>query len=287
MAGRSGRAIAIAVLVIGFGAGALASWFMIGARPRVGAFVDAVAVDGGALAIRKEKTSDRAFAELWRVDGDRVVSGWSGLVPRYAGRPGVITAAATRAVATVRVIRGGRPQLFAFDLVHGAKIASFELDRTLPASPAAWTLPSVGTIGADEHAIEALADGQGGGVLIAVDLGKRALVWRKTVPWTPARVWIAGDTVGAADASGAQQAGFALATGDALAAPPAPPAGLGEGLTYDAATRTLRAAGGATYVLPPDALTPEPYHVGHGLIWIVTPAGLTALSTTDLAVRAR
>lgn len=285
MAGHSGRRIAILVLVLGFGAGALATWFMIGARPKAGAFIDAVATPDGALAIRHERSSGRAFVELWRLaDDDRLRPGWSGLVPPYAGRPGVIAAAATHAVATVRVIRGGRPQLFAFDLVHGDKIASFDLDETLPARPEAWTLPAVGTTGADVHTIEALGDGKGGAVLIAADLDRRSLVWRRTLPWAPSQVWIAGDAVGATD--GAHQAGFALATGAPVDPPAAPPPGLGEGLTYDAAHRTLRAAGGATYVLPADAETPQRYHVGRGLIWIVTPGGLTALSTADLTVRA-
>ena len=33
-------------------------------------------------------------------------------------------------------------------------------------------------------------------------------------------------------------------------------------------------------------MSAKPYHVGHGVIWIITPTKLTALATTDLAVRA-
>ncbi len=284
----SGRRIAIFVLVLGFGVGGLASWFMLGARPVPGAFVDAVATPDGALAIRREKSSDRGFVELWRERDHRLYRTWSGLIPHYAGHPGMMAAAATRAVATVRVTRGGRPQVFAFDLVHGAKIDSFDLDPSLPPSPAAWTLPTVGTTGADDHAVEAVATADGGAALIAVDLAHRATLWRRTVPWPPTRVWIAGNAVGAADdRDPSHVAGFELTTGAAIAPPPPPPPGLGEGLTYDPARRELRAAGGQVLALPADAEEPQPYHVGHGLIWIVTPAGLQARTTLDLALAAQ
>lgn len=282
MASYSGRRIAIAVLILGFGVGGLGAWFLMGARPVPGAFIDAVATPDGVLALRHERSSSRDFCELWTADEDHHLRRhWSGLIPPYAGRPGVMTAAATREVATVRVIRGGRPQIFAFDLVHGQKIDSFELDPSLPPSPAAWTLPAVGTTSADAHTIEALATGDGGAVLLALDLAHHASTWRQTLPWTPARVWIVGDAVGASD--GSHQAGFALQTGAPIAAPAAPPPGLGDGLTYDPARRELRAAGGQVYALPADAVEPRPYHVGAGLIWIVTPGGLRALATDDLS----
>lgn len=282
----SGRRVAIAVLVIGFGAGALASWFMLRARPVPGPFIDAVATPDGALVVRHEAKSDRAFVELWIGHGEKLARRWSGLTPRYAGHPGMIAAAATRSVATVRVIRGGRPQVFAFDLVHGAKLASFELDQTLPDAPSAWTLPTVGTVGADSHAIEALGTADGGAALIAVDLDGRRLTWRRTLPWQPARVWIADGKVGAATADGAQQAGFDLASGEPTAAPPAPPAELAPGLTYDAARRELRAAGGQTFALPADAVEPRPYHVGLDVLYIVTPRVVQARSVADLSLRA-
>ncbi len=286
MASYSGRRVAIIVLVVGFGAGGLASWFLIGARPVPGAFIDALATPDGVLAIRHERSSDRDFVELWteQEEAPGLRRHWSGLIPRYAGHPGVMAAAATRAVATVRVIRGGRPQLFAFDLVHGSKIDSFDLDPTLPIAPEAWTLPEVGTTGADAHTIEALATAEGGAVLIAVDLAGHALTWRRTLPWAPTRVWIDADVVGAT-ATG-HEAGFELMTGAPMAAPAPPAAGLGDGLTYDPARRELHAAGGQVYALPADAVEPRPYHVGYGLIWIVTPAGVRGLATADLSPRA-
>lgn len=277
----SGRAVTVVVLALGLGLGALASWFLVGARPEPGAFVDAVVTPDGALAIRHEHASARGFFELWRVDDGRLRRVWSGMVPRYAGKPGVIAAAATRAVATVRVIRGGRPHLFAFDLVRGAKIASFELDPSGPADPAVWSLPTVATAGAEAHTIEVVGTGGGGSALIAVDLGRRSLVWRRTLPWTPTQVWLVGDRVGAASAT--DSAGFDLASGAPGPTPPPPPPGLGDGLTYEPTTRTLRAAGGQTFALPADAIEPRPYHVGHGLIWIVTPAGLVPLASRDLS----
>lgn len=284
MVSYSGRRIAIIVLVIGFGAGGLASWFLIGARPVPGAFIDAVATPDGALAIRRERSSNRGFVELWRDKGGKLYRRWSGLIPHYAGHPGMMAAAATKTVATVRVIRGGRPQMFAFDLVHGAKIESFDLDPSLPDSPLAWTLPTVGTTGAEDHAIEAVATSDGGAELIAIDLPGRSTLWKRTLPWQPTRVWVTGNVVGADD--GTHRAGLALLTGAPTEPPAPPPPGLGEGLTYDPARRELRAAGGQTFALPLDAEEPRPYHVGHGLIWIVTPGGLRALATADLTLRA-
>lgn len=271
------------VLIVGLGVGALGSWWMIRARPRPGRFVDALATEPGAIVVRGEVSSQHSFVEVRDLDGDHPRLRWRGLVPTYAAVPGhgAVAVAAAPGVMTVRVRRGGHPRVFAFDIVNGAKLDSFDLIEGAPPDPAAYTLAGVATVGAGGHAVEVVARPGGGGRLIGVDLTGRRLVWRRDLAEAPVRAWADREQVVVAGAGGDRSA-FSLTSGEPVAAT-APPPDLG-GLTYDPGRRELIAPGGQRYPLPEGAVAPAPYHVAGGRIWVVTPAAITVLAIADLHV---
>lgn len=181
----SGKIIVAIVLTLGLGVGAIGAWWVVTSRPQPGAIIDALAVPGGALVVRHEKSSDRAFLELY--DGAKLR--WRAQVPTYAGSPGRLAMAASPRSVIVRTLRGGKPYVFAFDTAGGAKIDSFPLDGS--------QLEAVATVSSGgRHAAELLGDGAGGALVIGVDLDARGLTWRATVPWIPTNAWFAkGETL--------------------------------------------------------------------------------------------
>lgn len=276
---RSGRVVVATVLVLGVGLGALGVWFMAGARPVPGAFVDVLALpDGSAVVIRREQKSDHAFVEVR--DADRVR--WRGLVPRYAGTPGARAFAASTDVVTVRVVRGGHPHVFAFDARTGRKITSFDLTTGEPPDPAAYTLPKLATVGQGDRAVEILARPGGGARLILVELSGRRLAWKTDVPEVPDDVWIDGDEVIAR--TGPSLRAWKIADGtpttpNSAGLPPPLPArlflhDLGYGID-----------GELRYSMPAGAAPPRAYHVAAERIWIVEPEQLTVLDFGFTPVR--
>ena len=139
----SGRLVVAVVLTIGVGVGALGSWWLVRSRPVPGDFIDAVATpDGGAVVIRHERGSKNDFVDVYGRDRLR----WRALIPRYAGAVGTPAIAATSEVVTVRVVRDGHPNVFAFDIEHGRRLASFDLAEGEPADPAVYTKPGLATV---------------------------------------------------------------------------------------------------------------------------------------------
>lgn len=246
MRGRSGTIIVALVLALGLGVGGIGAWWVVHARPRPGEFIDVLATNEGAVVVRREQSSDRAFLEVY--DGSRLR--WRGMVPRYAGKPGAIAVAASRRSVTVRVVRGGHPHLFAFDAASGSKVDSFDLAPTAPTDKDAYTLPTVATVSDGTRGAEILAAPGGGTEVIGVALDERRLAWKKTLAGTATDAWITGDTL-------VVQAGttrHALKLVDGAETPP--PAGD-----------------------PP----PHPSNTAGGRVWNVTPRAITVLdaSTRD------
>lgn len=202
------------VLAIGLSVGALGSWFMVHARPVPGPYIDAMALpDGGAVVVRHEKGTGHAFLEVRGPDKLR----WRGLIPSYAGAPGTLAIAASGAVTTVRVVRGGHPHLFAFSTATGDKIASFDLADDAPWDAKAYTLPGLATVNGGNRSVEVLARPGGGARLILVELYERRLAWKVDLAKPPQRVWIAGDAV-IAETAGVRSA-WAVPTGAPMPAP--------------------------------------------------------------------
>ncbi len=181
MAARSGRLVVAIALALAFGLGGLGSWWLVRSRPTPGDFVDAIATpDGGAVLLRRER-ADRYFLEVHGPDRLR----WRALVPRYAGAVGTPAIAATPSVVTVRIVRDGRPQLFAFDTARGSKLASFELLEDAVSDPAGYTAAGRSTTFAGGWSAEVLARPDGTARLIAVELDAQRLAWKVEVAAWP------------------------------------------------------------------------------------------------------
>jgi hypothetical protein len=210
-------------------------------------------VPEGAVVVRKEAKSANAFLEVY--DGSRLR--WRGMIPPYAGRPGVIAVAASMRSVTVRVARYGHPYIFAFDAGTGAKIDSFDLVPDAPADPAAYTLPTVATVSNGVHGAELLAaPGGAGTMVIGVALNERRLAWKKTIAGVPATdAWIIGDTL--VVQAGPVRHAFALLDG----ADREPPTG-------DAPPHATNTAGGRTWTVAPRAITVMDSGTGHPMATI-------------------
>lgn len=260
---RNGRVVVVIVLAIAFALGGLGSWWLVRARPEPGAFLDALALpDGGAVVIREERGTEHAFIEVH--DRDRLL--WRGLVPHYAGRPGTMAVAVSPAVLTVRVARGGHPHLFAFDTRTGSKITSFDLMVDEPPDAAAYTLPSIATVGAGDRSVEVLARPGGGARLVLVELRERRLAWKVDVAAPPDEVWVTDTAVVAR--TGSARAAWHVVTGTPIEAPSTPPP-----------SREV------SWPVPPDAVPARAYHRGGDRTWVVRRSVITVLDASLAPVK--
>lgn len=276
MATRSGRLVVAIALTLAFGLGSLGAWWLIRSRPTPGAFVDAVATaDGGAVLIRRER-DDRFFLEVHGPDRMR----WRALIPRYAGAVGTPAIAATPRVVTARVARDGHPFVFAFDTVHGAKIASFDLVDDGPGDPAAYTAPGRATVFGGGWSVEVLARPDGGARLLGMQLDAHRLAWKVELAAWPDAVWLDGAQVVAR--TGEARAAWQLTDGTSVAPASAAPTPAAPGLRFDG--RTAR-WGDASYTVPPAAIAPQPYHAVGDRLWVITPDRVTVLDRALTVVR--
>ncbi|HWO26033.1 MAG TPA: hypothetical protein VNO30_45210 [Kofleriaceae bacterium] len=113
-----------AIALAGAAVAGLAVWYMVRAKPQVGAVIDTIRIDDrAAFVVRAEAGGDRNFVELR--DGDRLV--WRALVPPYAGRPGAPGIAWNQIAVSVRVLRDRRAEVFALSMHDAAKLGGFKL----------------------------------------------------------------------------------------------------------------------------------------------------------------
>lgn len=115
--------IGIAIVTVGAAVAALGVWYMMHARPKVGAVIDEIAIDGGKLVVRAEDGGPRSFVEL-HLGGELK---WQAMIPHYAGARGRRAIAWSPDAVTVRVERNGRAEVFAFAMRDAAKIGGFRL----------------------------------------------------------------------------------------------------------------------------------------------------------------
>ncbi|MBK9034596.1 MAG: hypothetical protein IPL61_25565 [Myxococcales bacterium] len=273
MATRSGRLVVAVVLVIGVGLGALGSWWLVRSRPVPGPFIDAIALpDGGAVVIRHEQGTSRDFVEVHGRDHLR----WRALIPPYAGSIGTVAVAATNKVVTVRVLRDGHAHVFAFDIVHGSKIASFDLTELAPADPRGYTVPGLATVSAGAWAVEIVAQPEGGVRLFTMELDEHRLAWKVELPTVPSAVWF-GDGGQVRARLGDEVVAWNLTDGkpEAPASLDAPATGSPAG-GYVTADGFGWSGGGKTdFAVPAGAVPPQAYHLGSGRAWVIEPERLS------------
>jgi hypothetical protein len=289
----SGRVVAVAVMVLGVAAGSLGVWWMSRSRPEPGAYIDVLALGAdAAVAVRHERGGTRSFLELI----DRGRPRWNALVPRYVDPPRGIALAASADAITVRVVRGGLPEVFALDARDAAKLGGIHLAAERPAHRTGYTLPAAATVAVAGVAIELIGDDGVWAELIGVRQQSGKPAWRQ--PLGPEHIDSVtppdGPDGGVTVRQGSRVRSFAPATGALLAdrtdaAPPAAPA-LRAGavtLTFDPSTRALTALDGdrplAAVRWPADARAPQPHHAADGALWMVLPDRVVLLDPRSLA----
>jgi hypothetical protein len=170
-----------AIVIGGLAIGGIAVWYWRHAQPVAGDLVHAGRCrnpggDSGFVAIRSERDGDRSFVEMHArgSDGvDRVI--WQALIPHYAGSRDRTAFACGKAALTVRVERGGRAEVFGFELGSGEKIGGYRLAsehepiRVEPTGPI--------TLSDGERSYE-IVGGPGWHQLIAVDLATGRGLWK-------------------------------------------------------------------------------------------------------------
>ena len=113
-----------AIVIVGVIVAALGVWYMVHARPKVGAVIDTIPIENGrSLVVLDEAGGDRNFVELR--EGDKLL--WQAIVPPYGGRPGAPGIAWNHVAVSVRVIRGERAEVFAISMTNGSKLGGFGL----------------------------------------------------------------------------------------------------------------------------------------------------------------
>jgi hypothetical protein len=210
----SNRWLAPLILAVGLAIGTVGVWWMVRVRPAPGPYVDVLAVSrNSAVAIRGERGNDRAFAEL--IDGGRVR--WQAHVPHYQDPPhGIGIAASVKAVA-IRVVRQGRPEVFALSPLDAAKLGGIALTtHARKPSPIGYTLPHVTTVSDGKTAYELCGTEGDWTKAFAFSLDDGRLLWREDVPphayldatfaGDDLMLWYGGGVVALAGATGEQVA---------------------------------------------------------------------------------
>jgi len=268
------------LVLVGLAVGGLGVWFMFHARPRAGAIVDLLPLDGEwALVIRREATSDRGLLEL--VSTKRGVE-WQALVPRYAGRPGTPGLAVARAAVSVRIVRT-RPEVWAMSTrdatkLGGISLAGYVTGTWLPDGPS-----TVVSAGDGSRSFE-VVDGTEGATIVAIDLEHGAVLWHREIGGPIRALTMAGDDLEVVTATGP---GLVLdpATGTPLAGrTPGPRPAPG------ALSPTLRFVDGALvrgdsrFPWPPGARPPLPYHLTGRYLWLIEDGRLAVLDTETFEI---
>jgi hypothetical protein len=170
-----------AIVLVGAAVAAVGAWYIVHARPAAGDVIDTIAIEGRrTLVVRAERGGDRAFVELR--DGDEVK--WQALVPRYGGRPGSPGIAWSATAVSVRVVRDGRAELFAFAMHDASKLGGMRLapqhGPILPDAPGPVTLT-------DHVRSYEVVSGPDWHQLVAIDLGSGRALWSHELGSAPVR----------------------------------------------------------------------------------------------------
>ncbi len=176
-----GPGIVIAGLIIG----ALGAWMIYKNKPEAGGVIDTLVVDSTTkIVIRAESGGPRAFVEL--VQNGEVK--WQAMVPPYAGAPGRVGVTWSDIAVSVRVIRGGKAELFSLARANGSKLGGIHL----ASEHDKIKLDATGPLSITDHtrSYEIVA-GDGWNQVTAVDLKLGTAIWTKELGATP----ITGGTI--------------------------------------------------------------------------------------------
>lgn len=293
------------IVLVGAIAAAFGVWWMIRARSEATTFVDVLAIDADlALAVRRERTSARAFVELRHRDGK--VS-WQAMVPPYAGQPGAPGLAASPDAVSVRVVRDQRGEVFGLSMRNAAKLGGLLLARNRPRDPRGFTLPAAVTLhdGASSYELFGREGSEAWAVVASINLTTGKQRWHVELGAVPIRA--AGLVPGAlwlrqgaavrvlSTADGAELTGQAAAAGQAAAEVAAAASAeqrvlFDDGvlrITFERAARAVQVRRGdaapVLYPWPEAALEPWPYHLAGGRLWVVLPDRLQVLAVDEAA----
>jgi hypothetical protein len=283
----SGRVLTAAVMTLGIAVGALGVWWMSRSRPSAGDYVDVLALGGdAAVAVRHERGGTRSFVDL--IDGGAVR--WSALVPRYADPPAGVGLAASTEAVTVRVVRGGLPEVFALSARDAAKLGGIHLAPERAPHPTGYTPPQVTTVMVGRDSFEVIGDDPAWAELIAIRGGRPA--WRR--PLGAGRIEaVAVDGDGVVVTRAGSRLRFDRATGEPRGSEPAGPSGPAVmaasdvSIAMDGAARVATATIGGAPVArirwPAAARLPQPHHAAEGALWMVLPDRALLLDPRTLA----
>jgi hypothetical protein len=292
------------LVAVGVAAGITAGVWMSQARPRAGALIDLVAIDGEwAIAVRQEQGGPRSFVEL--VSSSRGKQ-WGAYLPPYAGTASAPGVAISELAISVRVNRDGRAQAWMLSSASASKLGSVTLSGERPAVKSGYSLPGLTTLYRDGRSFEIIGElgEHPWAELIALDLNVGRILWRTPLPSSQlVGGQIHGDVVaiqlpdrsltfdaatgrpatlptGAADATDAADAGD-TAGGDELCRSGA------DRVTFDETMGKVRSWNGAALRAEIDwpGQAPRRHHCADGTLWQWTGKGALALDATTLRAR--
>ena len=162
------------IVLVGAAVAGVGAWYVVHARPKVGAVIDTFRVDAKtSLVVRAEDggPGDRSFVELR--SGDEVV--WQALIPHYVGTRGRPAIAWTDNAVTVRVERGGRAEVFALAMRDSTKLGGLRFAQ----DHEPITTQAAGPITLTDHVRSyELVGGDGWHQIVAVDLRTGIGLWK-------------------------------------------------------------------------------------------------------------
>ena len=158
----------------------VAGWWMVTERPRPGAYIDALALEGDfVVAIRGDQRTPRAFVELVALgEGLR----WQAMIPAYRVPDGAIGVAAAEHAITVRFPRQGKTRVWGFAVQNAKKLGVITLGDHLPDEPDGHVAATVATFSGGAQSIEILEPDAGPTLVAGVALTRGAVDWTTPLP---------------------------------------------------------------------------------------------------------
>lgn len=160
-----------AIVIVGAAVAGVGAYAIVMGRPDPGPVIDRIPMGSDTeLVVRAEDGGDRNFVELHE-HGELK---WRALTPTYGGRAGASGIAWNDTAISVRVIRDGRAEIFAFQRENAAKLGGFKL---APGKGAVLKQTRGPVTLTDHERSYELVEGAGWHQLVAFDLTSGLAVW--------------------------------------------------------------------------------------------------------------